>query len=776
MADTVYVSYTILFSVIGENDEIFAMVQDHIEHKGSIKLRVGKSILFGPPGAGKTSSRMRLTGEIISLSDGMPTESTGIEKPITLNIFHTTETKSVLIANDSKQWRPQDVESQADTFINCVIYSNKFNSALFPSPMDVSPHINETKTIEIEVLEHNNTITTSNALSHSASSLPPNQSKSNDLLLGTNNCGSSAKQKQQQPLWLIQQEESLLFVQEMIKADRWKELQELLKDVNDLTMLQIIDTGGQPEFHEILPLLLPGPALYMIFINLTQKLNESYDISYTQRDRMLSSICYTSNFTYKEMLLQLLTTISSMNLGSQNLKSIAMLLGTHGDKVTQEEITSLEESILSSEEIRGFIDRGILKHTPFENMSQYLFPLNNLDGSPEEIQELQKIIGNIFQVYFQPEDIPISWFFFYLALRKKYEVNPGYCSIEEATFLASGYGISFEDVNNILTFIHLRFGTILFYPNIPDLSNLVICDPNMVFKPISHLIATSFGDDSLNPFLIKKIRRSGQFPLDFFEHVSKFAFDSVITPLSILDILKHHKIVSEVRNFDNVSVFFMPCLLQPDPTVGQESIEELCQFNPAPLVVSFREGFVPIGFFPVLIVQLSQKWLLQNQIQQFRNHIFFIADPSTLSRIELILYVNRVEVRVICDSDSLLDAKRLSVAALSEIYESIDVVKTSTEYVKNVCLDFGFYCPQSLQEGSKPHFAGCYEMNKPEKMFCVFCNGKCIKLLEEHKMWFPGHEVSLHNCKMSTLYVYNLENVPQRYLEFMYLLIRYDER
>ena len=301
---------------------------------------------------------------------------------------------------------------------------------------------------------------------------------------------------------------------------------------------------------------------------------------------------------------------------------------------------------------------------------------------------------------------------------------------------------------------------------------MVICDPNVVFKPISHLIAASFGDDSLNPSLIKKIRCSGQFPLDFFEHVSKFAFDSVITPLSILDILKHHKIVSEVRSFDNVSVFFMPCLLQPDPNVGQESIEQLCQFNPAPLVVSFREGFVPIGFFPVLIVQLSHKWLLQNQIQQFRNHIFFIADPSTLSRIELILYTNRVEVRVNCDS--LLDAKRLCVAALSEIYESIEVVKTSTEYVKNVWLDFGFYCPQSLQEGTKPHFAGCFEMSKPEKMFCVSCNEKYIKLLEEHKMWFPGHEVSLFTQSTQfqieyTMCVYDLENVLPKYTLGIYV-------
>ena len=730
--------YVYYFSFIDENDDLYAMVQDHIEHEGSIKLRVAKSIFVGPPNVGKTSLRMRLTGEIRNLREGMPNGSTGIEKPITVSLYHATESESILIPNDSNQWRPQDPKSQADLFINLVIQGDKFKA---PLPSSILPHFSshslELKTVEMDNLaQDNSTMISDDVPLNSASTIPPTQNESSRVLVRAN----ATIQQQQQPLWLIQQEESSLFVQEMIKAGRWKELQELLKDVDDLTMLQIIDTGGQPEFHEILPLLLPGPALFLLFTNLAQKLNESFEIVYTQQDRMLSPISYTSNFTYKEMLLQLLTTICSMNLCSHDSRSIAMILGTHADKVTREELTLLEESILASEEIRMFIDRGLLRCTPLENVSQCLFPLNNLDGSPEEIQELQKIIGRICQAYFQPEDIPTSWFFFYVALRNKYEANPGYCSIEEATLLASGYNISHENINQVLMFIQRRFGTILFYPDIPSVCGLVICNPNVIFKPISHLIAASFGNSLWDPLLIKEIRSSGQFSPDFFRRLSQF--DSVITPASIVDILIHRNIVSEVYRSKNIPVLFMPCLLQPDPDVGSVDVEKLDQLNSAPLLINFFEGFVPFGFFPALIVQLSHKWLLHNQTQQYRNHIFFIVDLRRLTGIELLLYANRIEVRVDCDS--LMDARKLCVTALSEIRESIEAVKMVVEYMKNIQVDFGFYCPQSLKEWSKPHFAHCLELDRPDKMLCtdVSCNRKRCDLLDKHKIWFSEHEVS----------------------------------
>ena len=45
-----------------------------------------------------------------------------------------------------------------------------------------------------------------------------------------------------------------------------------IKDIEKTTTVYIMDIGGQPEFHEIMPIILTGPALHMIFFNLAVNL------------------------------------------------------------------------------------------------------------------------------------------------------------------------------------------------------------------------------------------------------------------------------------------------------------------------------------------------------------------------------------------------------------------------------------------------------------------------------------------------------------------------
>ena len=41
-------------------------------------------------------------------------------------------------------------------------------------------------------------------------------------------------------------------IQKLIKGAKWKEVRDMLEGITDATILHIIDTGGQPEFYEIL--------------------------------------------------------------------------------------------------------------------------------------------------------------------------------------------------------------------------------------------------------------------------------------------------------------------------------------------------------------------------------------------------------------------------------------------------------------------------------------------------------------------------------------------
>ena len=532
-----------------------------------------------------------------------------------------------------------------------------------------------------------------------------------------------------------------IFLRKMVKDKNWKEIQELLKNAQDITLLQIIDTGGQPEFHEILPLLMTGPVLYLVFINLMRGLDEQYEIIYTQEKGIISPIKYPSILTIKEMLLQLLTAISSTSLSSE--KSSALILGTHKDQVSEEVIRMLENEIQRCKDFDIFLHKNILKKFTVQRESRLLFSLDNKDGTQEELQLLRDSLSEIVHSHFRSEKIPTSWYFYYFALRKIYENTTGICTVNNAVNIGSSFGISEENIEIVLKHFHNRFGTILFYPEIPSLSGWVICDPNVIFKPISHLIAASFGENIEDLMLVEQIRQSGQFSLSFFENIIK-QLDSSIPALAIIDLLKYHSIISEIQTHDNSLVYFMPCLLRPDAGIREETSEQIHKLDPAPLVINFSLGCIPVGVFPALIVHLSKKWILKYHIQQYKNRVSFIGDRQTMSGVDVTQQTDQIEFRVDCKS--LHDARRLCVSALLDINNILLELKKSISYMSHHLYEVGFHCPALSRQDNDTHFAFCSDLKQPLRMMCshptLCCKEKCFDLQQKHKIWFPEHDVS----------------------------------
>ena len=758
--NSVYSLSVYLFST-DENDKIINLLQTHIAQEGSIWLRAGKSLLYGPPNVGKTSSLMRLTGEIENLGQVMPPTSTGIEKAITVNLYHTTETKSVTIADTSNCWKPQDIESQISTIINCVLQSRDTLHTRLPAK---SPKIGRSKSSSSlhqflnddkmeETMEVNQSESERDSISVSSPSsvsvASPEEMQIETVpspAINPDHGHISQMAKKNNP-------DLSLILGNMIKYQKWKEVQKMLQNVEDITLLQIIDTGGQPEFHEILPLLLTGPALYFIFINLMQFLDEQYEIIYTQEEGTVSPIKYHSILTIKEMLLQLLMTINSMSLSSD--KSSALILGTHKDQVFKEKIVQLEHEIKSNKDFDVYMRKNTLKQFTVQEQSQVLFPLDNKDGTQEEIQLLRDALNKIIRSHFRPEELPTSWYLFYLALRKIYENNDGICPIDEAVSIGSSFGISEESIKSVLKYFHNRFGTILFYPEIPSLNGWVICDPNVIFKPISLLIAASFGENTENPMLVEQIRRSGQFRLSLIERVLELVEDqlqtsSAITAPALIDLMEYHNIISEVQAHDNSLVYFMPCLLRPDTNIREETSEQVLQLDHAPFVIQFPLGCIPVGLFPALIVHLSRskEWILQYYVQQYKNRVSFIGDRQTMSVVDIILQMDRIELRVDCKN--VQDARRLCVRAYQDVENALQEMKESFSFMRNLSYEFGFHCPALSQPQNETHFAVCYDLKKPLRMLCsVNCKEKAFDLQQKHKMWFAEHDVS--TCKDSQI-------------------------
>ena len=88
-----------------------------------------------------------------------------------------------------------------------------------------------------------------------------------------------------------------------------------IEHLHNMSMIYLVDTGGQPEFHELLPIILRGSALYFIFFSLAYSLYQKVHVHYQlpEGDTRSSDITYNSIHSSIEMIHQLLSSFYSIH-------------------------------------------------------------------------------------------------------------------------------------------------------------------------------------------------------------------------------------------------------------------------------------------------------------------------------------------------------------------------------------------------------------------------------------------------------------------------------
>ena len=245
------------------------IVKWHIQQQGSAGVRSLKGFMIGPSRVGKTTARRRLTHEIVHISPDEVVPSTGIDAPITVQLYRDIDRSSVLLSEGG--WRSQGLEEQCRALCSRIL-----------------------------------NLSTSSSSSTTSQLRPSTASSSSSSLAG--------------PATLLQDWDNLTHrtrdelvttaLTKLVKDEDWKTIREFLKNTDNLSFLHFIDIGGQPEFHEILPLLLHGMALNL---NVTHDLDSPYTVVYrADSTAAAGSIQYENRLHYHRDIQRALCRISSL--------------------------------------------------------------------------------------------------------------------------------------------------------------------------------------------------------------------------------------------------------------------------------------------------------------------------------------------------------------------------------------------------------------------------------------------------------------------------------
>jgi len=373
-----------------------------------------------------------------------------------------------------------------------------------------------------------------------------------------------------------------------------------LKIGDTIKLITIIDTGGQPGYIHLLPVLncptsgiVKCPNITFVVHDMTKRLDAPVLVRYKKKDHDEIEP-YELPYTNKELIKQLMLITTDLLHSQDNSKSYIGFIGTHKDLLENEYETV---SDLNQQLIKIIEDHKCENITIPTNYG-CLYPVTNItsgtknkDDVVKEIrQKIQKIMGC------DSHPLPLVWMILelevkeYCRLKKLpcislvqyYDIakNKAAISDEESIKLSPLY---FHQLGIFLNFAEVSDYVIVNHQWFFDQLGKVICLEN-ISLPADKKSQSAFQNQGIIPTNELSINMEGDLKLS-----------------DLVKLLCNMKVMAKFKRKD-IEYYYIPCVLpywQPREDKYRFLISE-------PLLVRFQSGYLPRGFFSSLVVNLLQ--------------------------------------------------------------------------------------------------------------------------------------------------------------------------
>ena len=735
-----------------ENIKHYKAYEKALQDQKSILLRYLKFLFIGPPRSGKTSARRRLLREIINLSSfGKPSKSTGVAETNDVIIKKFICGSTAIVNSEWKSISEVQQEEGDLTYTSLARFFYSLISAETTSSDDANPIISSESSDERDFSYDSDTSSDSSELmkkSHSDIKIKP-QEKAGRLAVSEE---SEIKAALEQLATILQ-------------SDSPVELQQLLEE---LTMINMADIGGQPAILEMLPSLTIGPALYFLFFRLDQELAKSYPVRYHASDKEETAL--ESSYCTEDILYQSLSSIACFGCYSPkdvSSSSRILLFGTYKDQVDENRIsqmaTTLEEKLSKTK----LYTKGLLLKTPSGCM---FYSVDNMNGDESEMSKIRSDVEDIVKEYFPATRIPAAWLMFRIVLHL---LHKPVISLAQCEAIASKLSMP-TSVQEALWFFHHKIGSIMYYSDIRSMQDVVICDPQVIFDSVNQLIIDKFS------YTISSNRSKGisAHDKDIFRDRGIFSLPQIDEKTSqrsghlkltqLVDLLQDLNIIAEVKldegedededeDGDDMDLNVIPTAVQSQPKfimpavlkyASKDELEIPMTTNESvPIMIRFKSGFVPFGIFcactaNLITYQELPKWKLKPDEVQWRNKVTFVIggefSATLISQDEYfkvqVSYNNGAQKLSLNCSTVLKRVVNSLHTVISKMKFKQPYIKTETPFFSGKQLfDLAFTC--SRADSHSNHLMRVVEKSEERYAVCLK-EGLHTGLSSEQMVWF----------------------------------------
>ena len=512
-------------------------------------------------------------------------------------------------------------------------------------------------------------------------------------------------------------------------------LTEFVRPLIDELVVEMVDSGGQPQFLEILPRFIGGLDLAILVINLSESLDQ-YPTSYFYgKNGKNLGRGEPSKLTNKQMLRQFLQMVVSYTETKRKIRFI--FVGTHRDQESQcRETRQYKERILS--EMVKSLDLGDNAIYADCEGKKLIFAINAKDPKKDDHRMGEKIM----EVIMDDEEvesipIPVKNHLLEKTLTSMSTTGPIAFTINEVMQNVGKYFKNEKSLKEGLKYLDQSNRIFYFSELFPD---KVFGNPQAVLNMVTEVVTEHI---QLTTGIItrrvidgawKKFKEQGIITKNILRKASRGYDDLHFTPTDMLKLLKELLIV-----FERIpGEFLMPCLLSAKTFKNIFESQTADPMLHIPMMLHFPKGTARLGVFCSTVCKLisSKKWKHKEHSNvAVASNNFSFTRPDCLGFVYLQDSGSffQVTLHFPTDPEHYHKLPSYCVAVRDTVKEVINGVTEALHYVPDAPV-LAFECVVQHKARHSPH-AAKYIKGEPDYLICTRELSSHGKVTDDHRLW-----------------------------------------
>ena len=361
-----------------------------------------------------------------------------------------------------------------------------------------------------------------------------------------------------------------------------------------LRQMLVLDSGGQPDLLEMMPVFLRGASKFVYVLKLHESLDERPTIRYFKDGKLVWK--YPAYLTNEGTLRLCVRTMRSLNNKNPDIPPAKMMfLATHRDKVADEQLPGVLDTLhkrLREILLPQFREQLIYCDTKRED---FVFTLNAAKPEKEDRECAESIRECLSEVGEGGRKVivPLRWYALYQKLLEvANELGKKVLRLDTCQKVAELMEMDDESCGEALNFFD-GLNMLFYFPDI--LPQMVFMEPQMLLDKVSELVEETYhlrqgmkGQAVSGEKL--RFRDHGEVTERLLGEFESHYEPPLFTPKELVTLLKGLLVFAEMSK----DVYFMPCLLQ---VVAWELVEKHRVSGGKALALHFPDSGPLMGTF-----------------------------------------------------------------------------------------------------------------------------------------------------------------------------------